>query len=359
MNLTFQPSRSETKTAKRAAFSLTVPFCCALACGPQVARVSDSSVVNGRPIAPEAYATFLQGRLLELEGRNSEAQAKYVATTKLDSRAHEAHTRLGSLLCERNPAEAAKAFDRALALAPESVALWQARATCSLLTQEPANAEKAASMAFRFAPDDPRSGHLLVLAQLQNRHISDARTSAWAHVSRFPRDTVGWWLVASQFDGPLRLAVLSEAAVRTSSKDAQHLTQLDPQVERLLMTLHSPSVKSLLPQAHAECALTDALYRQDHAAAVHAARPLSLSSVRLAISALSRGAYQEAFVEARRAATIAPANVEAWTLALSMADLLGKEDDFILLLENPPELTGPIPTHITLRLNEVLARRVP
>jgi tetratricopeptide (TPR) repeat protein len=324
-----------------------------------VTRVHDSSVVSGSPVAPEAYASYLQGRLLELAGRRNEAEQQYLATIARDDRAHEAYSRLGALRCKSNPESARQAFEKAEALAPRSIALWQTRATCALSTRQPALAHECASQAFRLAPDDPRSGHLLILSQLQNRLFEQARSTAWAHVSRFPRDTLGWQLVAVQLEGTQRLALLSQAARRTRSEDAEHLTQVDAELEQVLAALRAPNVTAQLPQAHAECALTDAFYRHDAPAVAKAARSLTLSSLRLTQLARTRGAYQEAFTEAHRAAMIAPTNAEAWVLALTLADLLGKEDELAQLLSNPPEPTSPISLPVTRLLAELVARRVP
>jgi hypothetical protein len=160
-----------------------------VACASAVAveRGYDGHIVVGRPIEPEAYASYVRGVLAELDGLGTEAAVAYREVLRVDPLSVEAWTRLGALECARNPHDRAArdALAKATDLDPtyrpgqeESVRCSVSRGSSVAGAQERRD-DRTNVVARSVAGDQPADGWNAVLAWAESRH--DASLVGYAH----------------------------------------------------------------------------------------------------------------------------------------------------------------------------------
>ncbi|MDB4943924.1 MAG: Tetratricopeptide 2 repeat protein, partial [Labilithrix sp.] len=139
---------------------------------PRVARVYDGHVVEGRFIAPDAYAAYLQGALADAAGDLPGALAAYRRAIDEDEEDPELEARVGDVQCRLDPKDPAAdaAFTKARKIDPASAAALGAQARCELLR---GHAAEATALAERAAEQDPHSASFAALALL-----ADAKAEA-------------------------------------------------------------------------------------------------------------------------------------------------------------------------------------
>jgi hypothetical protein len=117
----------------RLRFALPLLLFAACAPHPDVTRVMDGRVVEGRFIEPESYAAFLQGALAEEAGHLPAALGAFSVAAALDDRDPLILSRLGGVLCRMNPEDprAAQAFARALQIDASFEPALEASARCA------------------------------------------------------------------------------------------------------------------------------------------------------------------------------------------------------------------------------------
>jgi tetratricopeptide (TPR) repeat protein len=261
------------------------------------------------------------------------AEAAYEATLSYDSKASDALIRLGAIRCQSNREASHLAFEQAESIARNAVTLWQERALCALKTGPVELAVQSAKRALSVAPDDPQNSYLLIVAHERAKQHDSARKLAWYVVSRFPRDSYGWELLGSLYSGQYRAAIVAEATVRTLNVDGANRLPTATRRPTILAPILPEDSKPSTLRIQAHTALIAALYSGNDQAVSRAARQLRLTSLKLSIRAFELGAYDVAYLEAARAARIAPDNSDARALTLLLSELLGKTEMLTELLQ--------------------------
>jgi hypothetical protein len=159
---------TRTAGAVRAALALLGTAGCSGCAHPWVVqRAYGGSVVEGRYVAPEAYAAFLRGAIAEAEERPVEAFRAYQDAAERDRGSPEPWTRMAEVRCSTGAAADAVAGERAvqhaLALDPDYAPAWAARSACAAARGDGRAARAAAA---RAAQLDPRGdGANILLAR--------------------------------------------------------------------------------------------------------------------------------------------------------------------------------------------------
>ncbi|HEX6767574.1 MAG TPA: tetratricopeptide repeat protein, partial [Polyangiaceae bacterium] len=127
-----------------------------------MARVADGEELEGRPIAPEAYAAYLQASVLEARGDTRGAMAELERALDEDPSSPEIVTRIAELWCKPGASadaadEARGSFDDALDLDPTYAPAWLGLAECLEQSHELGPALHAAEQAATFDPASPRA----------------------------------------------------------------------------------------------------------------------------------------------------------------------------------------------------------
>ena len=134
-------------------------------CGrePRVARVYNGQLVEGRFIAPEAYAAFLRGAIAEEAGDTKGALTAYSQAVDEDQSDPELEARIGETRCRLNPNDPAidASFAKALKLDPNSASALAANARCEASR---GRTGEAMMLANRAAAQDPTNSGLEAFA---------------------------------------------------------------------------------------------------------------------------------------------------------------------------------------------------
>lgn len=154
--------------------------------GGSVTRVYWGKTVEGRFIAPEAYAHYAQAVLHETQGDDPLAAEEYVAALDIDSESNDAWTRLGAVRCRLRDKSADDAFEVAESLDKTFAPLWRERARCALSRGDARRAAELARRAIELDPSDERAS--LALAEAEHKLGRKAEAERWlrALVTRDP-----------------------------------------------------------------------------------------------------------------------------------------------------------------------------
>ncbi|HEY5956981.1 MAG TPA: hypothetical protein VIV60_10530 [Polyangiaceae bacterium] len=316
-------------------------LCLSLGCSRQITRITHGTAHLEREISPRAYAAFARARLEESKGNAPAAIAGYREVLRLDIAASEAWMRIGILLCKRGDAnEAARAFECAERMDPESARLFAAKADCALTRRDARAAVEFATTALAFAPADAEISRLFIRALSEQGSREQALRYGWSHVAMFPNDSAGWLVLSRLLHSSPRIErqVLRRAA--------QHSA-----------VMSGTAQLSVAAQTRAELDLLHGLAVEDSRATQRAARDLRLGTVELANLTTELGAIEFAYAQADLAVAIEPEDPHRWLQLLILADWLGKDDTFDELLRHPPETNAALSDVERTKLLELVQRR--
>ncbi len=311
----------------------------ALACathGP-VTRVADGETLEGRSIAPEAYAAYLRASVLEEHGDARGAVAELERALDEDPDSPEIVTRIARLLCAKGASrdaadEALGTFDDALALDPTYSPAWLGLAECRERRGDPPGALDAARRAAEYDPQNPRATRAVARLLFSLGRPSEAWTWLEALAALFPESREA------------QLALLDEARRRH-----------DEPRERLAR--RALTERGILDARSREQTLDDALRAGDLPRARSLATTLSVGPSALAFRALAASAPLLALEQADLVLAADPSDADAWIAALAASDELGDEAHFaetLRLLDAEP--LAPSPTALVV-LKTLLERR--
>jgi hypothetical protein len=158
---------TRTTWARGATLALLARGCFGCAHPWVVQRAYDGDTVEGRYVAPEAYAAFLRGAIAEAEHRPADALLAYGEAAKRDSASPEPWTRVAEVRCatggSADVTRGERAIEHALALDPGYAPAWAAKAACAAARGDAGTAHSAAG---RAAELDPRGdGANILLAR--------------------------------------------------------------------------------------------------------------------------------------------------------------------------------------------------
>lgn len=321
-----------TALVGRGAALLAALSLCALGCTEgTVTRVVDGETLEGRPIAPEAYAAYTKAELWAAAGNRQAALAEFDRALDADPRSPTILCRIGELTCVERTREsgrrALKSFARALDRDPHHAPAFLGRAECL----ERLGRTKEALV------DAERGAHLDPLS------LESTRTVARLLFAVGRRSEAWTWLEARAAFEPSSseaATLVLEAAIR--EKDPVRVAR----ARRALGTLGGGTAPSL----------DEALARRDLASARRAGLSERLSGAKLALYSLDR-APELALEQALATLRADSQDTDAWTAALVAADRVGDERQFaeiLPLLDAEP--LAPSPRALAL-LSELIARR--
>ncbi len=178
----------------------------------RVARVVDGRTVLGPYVDSGSYAAFLRGAMAEERGDTKAALAGYDEVARRGDDDPELWTRIGSLRCRANPADATAdaALARALALDPAYAPAWTARAQCDLARGQPPAARVDAERATLADPRAAEPQVLLATADALQARPMEARARLVA-LTLVDGSTESWDALAAWARGHGDAALVAEA----------------------------------------------------------------------------------------------------------------------------------------------------
>ena len=178
--------------------ALALAAATALGCGgaATVERGYGGVVVEGRYVAPEAYAAFLRGAIAEADGHAAEAVEAYEEAARRDRSSPEPWARLAELACRARgwDGPAAADVEHALGLDPGYAPAWEVRARCLLAGGRQVEAAAAAA---RAAALDPSADGANVLVARLGAGPAEARETLLALTRTAPDPLVAWDALAA------------------------------------------------------------------------------------------------------------------------------------------------------------------
>jgi tetratricopeptide (TPR) repeat protein len=282
------------------AFLSLVPAATACSSGPAVARVVNGHDIDGRFIAPEAYAAYLEGALFEEQGNAKAAEAAYVRALGEDSGAGEIWAHLGRVRCSTDQRASDGNFAKARSLGPNVGEVWLSDARCGLERGDAARARRSAERAAALDPRNVEASLLVVEALV--RSGDRAAADRWLHAAR---------LLYPEAAG------LPDSLEAVSASSRRNPAQADP-----------PTRPRPWARRDAVEAVDGALRIGDADAARSAAVRAHLGTGWLALRAVELGQVNLAKETAEMTLAAEPGNVEARVAALAAADLSHDESAF-------------------------------
>jgi tetratricopeptide (TPR) repeat protein len=298
--------------------------------GPSVAREVDGRAIDDRWIAPEAYAAYTEGVLLEESGDLRNAALAYERALEEDGAA-EIWARLGAVRCLVDARSSDKAFGRARSKAPELFDVWLADAACALERGDTARAQVSAFRAAALAPDRVDVS-LVVVATLLRAGARDAAV-AWLRAARLafpeaeglgraPETIFGDPSVARLLPASLRAPLAARSPSAAANPGMAPAGTASPAVTEA----SSPAAASLrggaARRAMALAALDDAIGRGEGDEARRAAVAAHVGLSVVAIRAAELGRAELARDTAELVLAAEPTNTEARVAMLAAADLI-------------------------------------
>jgi tetratricopeptide (TPR) repeat protein len=311
----------------------------------RVTRVADGRRIEGRYIDDEAYAAYVNGVVLETQGRLDAARVAYERALLYDDKSPELWTRLGALRCRRPPANGSaatpapvrgdpwEAFARAAEIDPTYEETYTERSRCHLARGELVAAVTDAETAVSLDPDRTEAVLALAMALERQGRLADAKRWIVGLVVREP-DSRDAQEAALAFAARTKNEALGEAARRA-------LAELD-------------SKKVAPSRADVDAALR----RGDLEAARRIAVATRVSSGALALRAAALGNVPFARAESDLVLGADPADSDARIAAIAAADLARDDVALARALSNWPADIMPISTLGALLMSEVLRRRI-
>jgi tetratricopeptide (TPR) repeat protein len=299
--------------------------------------VADGEELEGRPIAPEAYAAYLHASVLEARGDTRGAMAELERALDEDPSSPEIVTRIAELWCKSGStsAEAAEeakgSFEDALGLDPTYSPAWLGLAECLERRHELKPALHAAEQAATFDPTSPRATRTVARLLFALGRPTEAFT----------------WL-----DALLTLSPGSREAGQALLEQA--VIHRDRARERRARTLLVEAGSADRPSLELE--LEQALGSGDLARMRELATSLSIRPDALSLRALDVSP-KVALEQAELVLAADPSAADAWIAALCATDELGDEDRFestLRLLDPEPLAPSPAGRAVFERL---VARR--
>jgi len=263
-------------------------------------RVVQGRIVEGRYIAPEAYAAVMHAELLAAQGQLKDAYAAYQEASDIAGYSAEIWTQLGALSCQLQRNDYRDAFAHAEKLDPNYEPLWRERARCALNKGHLPRAVQTAQRATALDPDQPQNTELVAraLARMQD----SVAAAQWRNAFELRRHLA---LPQEEAGAPTSVALTASHRTRTPSAIEQ------------------------------QAALERSLRAGNLAAARVVAQKLRLDPTELALRALQLGLPQMALEQAQLVLLANPLDSDARVAALTSADLLRDDARFLDLLAAP------------------------
>jgi hypothetical protein len=163
--------------------SLSFRICSALAlllgfgCDPYTytTRIVDGREVQGAPIAPQAYAAYLEGATWEAEGKLAAALDAYDRARDADPDNAELQTAFARVVCRAAPERRAAEFEKAIELDPSYEPSHREQAYCALRHDDNALALLAAERALNADPHGFAATEVMATVLLRQGKLEQAQ----------------------------------------------------------------------------------------------------------------------------------------------------------------------------------------
>lgn len=276
----------------------------AFACGgyTTTTRLVAGELITSTPVAPQAYALYLDATIEEATGRLEIARETYLAATQFEGNSPELWTRIADLSCRLGLPSAEDEFATALGEDRWYAPAWIARSQCELRRGNNERAVTFARLAQISAANDFETTDALATAYEQSRNTRAALRQWIGYTVSSPDDRRGW----------LRLAAFSER--NHAPEWTSFATAARGDVRASTPTTTTPQPTDAIPPV-----LVSAILRNDIEAARAYATDHSLSQVVVLESALSLGRHPIALEQAKILIAAYPTSGDIRALALLAA----------------------------------------
>lgn len=300
----------------------------AFACGgyDSTTRLVDGQVITSYPIAPQAYALYLEATLQEASGNLTAARDTFVAATEFESKSPELWTRVADLSCRLRLPSADDEFVTALERDPWYAPAWIARSRCELGRGNSERALEFAKQAQISAANDFDTTDVLTTTLLRLGDTDGALRQWVGYTVLRPSDHRGWKRLAEVSDraGDVVWAQWANAAYRS--------LRADPVTSQTATRAATEDHFAFEP-------MNQALLRHDLATARAFATDQRIEQVVVLERALTLGRPQLALEQAKVLVTAYPESADVRALSLLAAARARDEASFSLWSRLPERLT--------------------
>jgi tetratricopeptide (TPR) repeat protein len=298
---------------------------CVVACGgySTTTRLVDGETINGNPVAPQAYALYLEATLEEAAGDLPTARETYLEATQFEGSNPELWTRVADISCRLKLASTDDEFDAALTEDRWYAPAWIARSRCELTRGNSQRAVEFARLAQVSAANDFETTDALATAYAQTGKPEAALRQWIAFTTLRPSDRRGWQRLADSSERLARPEWRAWAAVALGGAPAFPLRG------------RARSAGPELPAPFAEALLRDDLRTAQAYATDH-----SLSQVVVLNWALELGRISIALEQAKVLVAAYPSSADVRALALLAAARANDEAALDLWSRVPEELSA-------------------
>jgi tetratricopeptide (TPR) repeat protein len=240
----------------------------ALACGgySTTTRLVDGEMLTSNPIAPQAYALYMEATLEEAAGNLETARETYIAATQFEGNNPELWTRVADLSCRLELSSADEEFEVALSEDRWYAPAWIARSRCELKHGNPKQALSFARLAQISAANDFEATEALASVYTQTGDLKAALRQWIAYTTLQPNDRRGWqrlttsserahkpewhsWAVAALGTGPHLQTALRSSVIEIPKPLVAAILREDLRAARAFATDHALSQVVVLESA--------------------------------------------------------------------------------------------------------------
>lgn len=170
-----------------------------VACGgySTTTRLVNGETLTSNPVAPQAYALYLEATIEEASGNLQRARETYLAATQFEGHNAELWTRVGDLSCRLDLSSADDEFATALEGDQWYAPAWIARSRCELKRGNAKRALEFARQAQVSAADDLETTEAMAVALTRVGDPEAAHRQWVAYTTLHPHDRRGWRRLAA------------------------------------------------------------------------------------------------------------------------------------------------------------------
>lgn len=304
-------------------------------------RLVDGELLAGQPIAPQAYALYLDATLKEANGDLQGARETYLTALEFEGGNADIWTCIGRVNCRLDPETGDDEFVKALQADRTHAPAWLERSRCELRRGNLDVALEFAKSAQLFAPDSAETTGLIAEVYVRRRDAESALRQWVGYVVLHPENPEGW----------IELAGLAERQRVSHWK-------VRPSIGAEETTLWGP-ISPVHPEP--QQLVVDAILLNDLTSARAHATAHRLPQLVVLETALTHGRTQLAVEQAKLLLATFPESGDVRTYALIAAVRANDEGLLEACLKVPPRLTLPSADarrHLTRLVEELTATTV-
>ncbi|MFO0659507.1 MAG: hypothetical protein U0165_06725 [Polyangiaceae bacterium] len=281
-----------------------------------IPRKVHGRIVKGPPVAPEAYAAYLEGVTAEATGHFDVALSWFERAADEDSTSGDVWARIGAVQCQMGRSPEA-AFARAAREEPDLATVWLERSICHLQQGRLDEAFRESRHALELDPASSAVGLQVALVLEKRSALDDAQRWLEGLVAR------------DENNERLLQALLRVATARHDERTTRRIQRaLDERNAQRVTEPASPVEDSSHPRRVDDRWIDEAILRDDTKTAQRLAGLKRMRLPELSKRAYELGKLKFALEQSTVALGAEPSNTTALLVALVSADLLGDERRF-------------------------------